>query len=263
MKRAKVFIYLLILTSIYLYSQSKINTKVKGPLPGMEFVLIESGSFFMGSDKDKREEDKYENLKDNDKPIHRVDIKTFQIMTTEITCEQWNNVMTGGKAENSLLARGNVTYADVMEFINKLNAIDSGKNYRLPTEAEWEYACWAGSQNDGISVISMEQLDKIAWTNRNSDKKIHQVALKEPNAWGLYDMIGNVYEWCADEYHISYKGAPVDGSSWITSSNPEKGVVRGGDCYMDLFRCSPYSRDWMFRNKNPHFTIGFRLVRDY
>ena len=231
----------------------------------MEFVKIESGFFFMGSKKvnaNQRDEGKFENMVDNDKPLHKVDIKTFEIMTTEVTCEQWNFVMNGENAVDPKLAKGNVTYKDVKEFITKLNALDKTYNYRLPSEAEWEYACWAGSPNDGISVISPEQLDRIAWTNRISDKKVQQVALKEPNAWGLYDMIGNVYEWCEDEYHNSYEGAPSDGSAWITSSSPEKGVTRGGECFMELFRCSPYSRDWMFRNKNPHFTVGFRLVRE-
>ena len=266
MKRLQIFTCLLTLISMSSFSQSRVNTKEKGPLPGMEFILIENGSFIMGSkeiNNNKRDEGKYENMINNDKPLHTVEIKAFQIMTTEVTCEQWNYIMNGQKADDPYKAKGNVTYKDVVEFIRKLNATDPGKNYRLPSEAEWEYACWAGSQNDGISVISMEQLDKIAWTNRNSGKKVQQVALKEPNAWGLYDMLGNVQEWCDDEYHASYEGGPVDGSAWITSSDPEKGVTRGGDCWMELFRCNPYTRDWMFRNKNPHFTIGFRLVRDY
>ena len=265
MKRVILFISLFMSAPI-LFSQQTAIEAVNGFLPEMKFVKIQAGSFLMGTEKGsnhEREKDKFENMLDNDKPLHKVSIKAFQMMTTEVTCAQWNFIMNGQTAENPTLAKGNVIYKDVMDFINKLNAFDPGKNYRLPSEAEWEYACWAGSPNDGISVISFELLDRIAWTQRNSNKKVQRVALKEPNAWGLYDMIGNVYEWCEDEYHESYNGTPLDGSAWITSLSPEKGVVRGGDCFMELFRCTPYSRDWMFRNKNPHFTIGFRLVRDY
>jgi len=259
-----IMICLILILSSGLYSQRENVVIQDGPLPGMKFVRVDSGSFYMGSEKvssNERNKGRYENLISNDAPLHKVNIKSFQIMTTEVTCEQWNMVMKGQQSEDPKVAKGNVTYRDVIEFVDKLNRIDPGKNYRLPSEAEWEYACWAGSPNDGKSVIPLEQIDRIAWTQRNSDKKVHKVALKEPNAWGLYDMIGNVHEWCEDEYHLSYDGAPSDGSVWITSASPEKGVMRGGDCFMELFRCSPYSRDWMFRNKNPHFTIGFRLVR--
>jgi formylglycine-generating enzyme required for sulfatase activity len=211
----------------------------------------------------QREEGRLDNLIDNDKPRHKVKVGAFQIMTTEVTCGQWALVMNGPAPDDPAMAKGNVTYQDVRRFIDKLNALDPGKDYRLPSEAEWEYACWAGSPNDGTSVLSEERLDTIAWTRRNSGQKVHRVALKEPNAWGLYDMIGNVHEWCEDEYHDSYEGAPADGSAWMSSPSPDKGVIRGGDCWMELFRCCPYARDWMFRNKNPHFTIGFRLVRDY
>ncbi len=239
---------------------------LKGPLPEMEFIQIGAGEFFMGSVQaagSPRNNGRFENLVGNDTPYHPVSIRPFQIMTTEVTCGQWNSVMNNRTAEDPLLAKGNVTHQDAMEFIGRLNAMDPGKNYRLPSEAEWEYACWAGSVNDGRSIIPMDLLDRIAWTHRNSDKKIHRVGQKEPNAWGLHDMIGNVQEWCEDEYHATYSGAPANGRAWVTSPSSEKGVTRGGDCWMELFRCSPYSRDWMFRNKNPHFTIGFRLVRDF
>lgn len=265
MKKTQIVICIMVVLMVSSFKQRRNHTKEKGPLPGMEFVLIKKGSFIMGSkntSNNKRNEGKFEHMLDNDKPWHQVDIKAFHMMTTELTCEQWNYVMGGEESPTPRIAKGNVTYKQVQEFLKKLNAIDPGKNYRLPTEAEWEYACWAGSQNDGVSVMSDDQLDQVAWIQTNSNRKIHQVALKEPNAWGLHDMIGNVYELCEDEYHESYHGAPEDGSAWITSSGPEKGVVRGGDCFLELFRCNPYARDWMFRNKNPHFTVGFRLVRD-
>lgn len=265
MKKGLILVCLILL-SISLQPRQNDPLFVKGPWPGMRFRRIDAGEFFMGSvngDDLQREKGRLDNLIDNDKPRHKVKVGAFQIMTTEVTCGQWALVMNGPAPDDPAMAKGNVTYQDVRRFIDKLNALDPGKDYRLPSEAEWEYACWAGSPNDGTSVLSEERLDTIAWTRRNSGQKVHRVALKEPNAWGLYDMIGNVHEWCEDEYHDSYEGAPADGSAWMSSPSPDKGVIRGGDCWMELFRCCPYARDWMFRNKNPHFTIGFRLVRDY
>ncbi len=237
------------------FSERVDSSTIQGPLLKMVFVRIPAGTCVIGSaDGDK-------NGRDNEKPAHRVNIKPFQMMTTEVTCGQWDKVMNTPSSADPDLAKGNVTCHDVMEFIGKLNILDKGKHYRLPSEAEWEYACRAGMTGD-IPDDSGEYLDKIAWTQRNSGKKVQKVALRTPNAWGLYDMIGNVHEWCEDEYHDSYKSAPADGSAWISSPNPEKGVLRGGDCFMELFRCRPAARDWMFRNKNPHFTVGFRLARD-
>ena len=264
MKIKVAVICLILVTSFGIFPQKKVVIQ-DGPLPDMKFVKVNGGSFFMGTakvGKNKRSIGRYKNIIFNDTPLHKVNLKSFQIMTTEVTCEQWKIVMNEESAKDPKLAKGNVTHKVIMEFIDKLNKMDPGKNYRLPSEAQWEYACWAGTPNNGKSVIAPEMLDRIAWTQRNSDKKIQRVGLKEPNAWGLYDMIGNVQEWCSDQYHPCYDGAPLDGSAWITSPSPEKGVTRGGDCYLEIFRCNPYARDWMFRNKNPHFTIGFRLVRD-
>lgn len=270
MNKTALIISVISLAAVNLFSQQKNNVAVKGPLPKMEFVKINAGEFLMGTEKgssELRDKPRAGSLNastsiDNDKPAHKVSVKAFQMMTTEVTCEQWNKIMSNQLTDNPDVAKGKVMYVDILEFIKKLNTLDPGKNYRLPSEAEWEYACWAGNPNDGKSVIPVEVLDRIAWTQGNSGKKVQRVAAKEPNAWGLYDMIGNVWEWCEDEYHNSYEGAPTDGSAWKTSSSPEKGVIRGGDCWMGLGGCQPSAREWMFRNKNPHFTIGFRLVRD-
>jgi formylglycine-generating enzyme required for sulfatase activity len=265
MKIKGAILCLILAVSVGAISQKQSVVSENGPLPGMKFVKVNTGSFFMGSKKtvgNERNRGRFENLISNDAPFHKVNLKSFLIMTTEVTCGQWTRVMGGNPPADPYLAKGNVTHQDVMRFIRKLNEMDPGKNYRLPSEAEWEYACWAGTPNDGTSVFAEEYLERVAWTQNNSGKKVQRVGLKEPNAWGLYDMLGNVLEWCEDEYHPSYEGAPTDGSVWMTSPSPEKGVMRGGDCLLELFRCAPYARDWMFRNKNPHISVGFRLVRD-
>ena len=111
---------------------------------------------------------------------------------------------------------------DVQEFSKKLQQI-TRKAYRLPSEAEWEYACRAGTKGDYAG-----DLEKMAWYYDNSGGQTHPVGQKEPNAFGLYDMYGNVWEWCEDVWHDNYKDAPVDGTAWTDGGNQNVRVVRGG-----------------------------------
>jgi len=107
-----------------------------------------------------------------------------------------------------------------------LNAQDDGYSYRLPSEAEWEYACRAGTTGDYAG-----DLDSMGWYDKNSGGKTHPVGQKQANGFGLYDMHGNVWEWVEDWYHEGYNGAPVDGSAWLSGGEQKDRVLRGGSWF--------------------------------
>jgi|GEM_PF-3511789 len=185
---------------------------------GIEFVLIPPGNFMMGSTNGKADE----------KPVHQVTISySFYLGRHEVTQAQWQSVM----ADNPSYFKecgGNcpvesVSWNDVQDFVNKLNEANDGFKYRLPSEAEWEYAYRGGSKADYYA-----QVFEIGWYADNSGKKTHPVGKNRPNAFGLYDMPGNVWEWCGDWYHPSYDGAPTDGSAWERGGDQQLRVVRGG-----------------------------------
>lgn len=149
----------------------------------------------------------------------------------------------------------NVSWNDAQDFINKLNETNDGFRYRLPGEAEWEYACRAGTTGDHYSA----DVDDIAWYDENSGKKTHSVGGKQPNAFGLYDMSGNVWEWCRDWYHDTYNGAPNDGSAWLSGGEQKYRVLRGGSWDFDATNSRSANR----LNVTPDYDfslIGFRVV---
>ena len=233
--------------------------RIKNSL-GMEFVLIQPGKFLMGSPKD--EPGRYT----GERP-HRVNLtKPFYLQTTEVTQGQWQALM--GKNPSSHKGCGDscpveqVSWEDAQRFIQKLNQKEGTDKYRLPTEAEWEYACRAGSTtafpNGGITTLQCgvdEKLNAIAWYCGNSQNLIHPVAGKRPNEWGLYDMLGNVQEWCQDWFG----GYPDD--EVVNPKGPKKGsyrVMRGGVWYSPARDARCASRF----GSPPHYRfqhIGFRL----
>jgi formylglycine-generating enzyme required for sulfatase activity len=192
---------------------------------GIEFVYIPSGSFIMGSDGGGADE----------RPARRVTIRRgFYMGRFEITQAQWRTVM----GENPSNFKGEdlpveqVSWTDAQNFIRKLNERGDPFVYRLPTEAEWEYACHAQMTGE-----SMGDLNALAWYFNNSAGKTHSVGEKQANAWGLYDMLGNVWEWTEDVYHDSYRGAPTNGSAWVTGGDPKYKVLRGGSWIDNAFYC--------------------------
>jgi formylglycine-generating enzyme required for sulfatase activity len=229
---------------------------------GMKFVYIPPGEFLMGSPPE--EPGRYE-----DEIQHRVRLtQGFFMQTTEVTQGQWRALM--GKNPSGFKNCGkncpveNVRWKDVQAFIQKLNKSVGKPVYRLPTEAEWEYACRAGSTsalaNGPLSELACghdPNLDKIGWYCGNAKGKTHSVRLKAPNGWGLYDMHGNVWEWCEDWYGGYLTGA-VD-----NPVGPLKGsyrVMRGGGWGNGAVRCRSAGR----RNVNPGYRstyVGFRLSR--
>ncbi len=234
----------------------------KTPWPGvagMSFVLIAPGSFLMGSNSPEAGRD--------ERPPHRVVLRrAFSLATTEVTQAQWKAVMGSNPSrfEGDDLPVENVSWNDCQEFLRKLNERDPGKGYRLPTEAEWEYACRAGLPEDNCG-----ELASVAWYDHSPkttghceesvvDGRTHPVGRKQANAWGLFDMLGNVYEWCAD-WKGNYPDRPV-----TDPRGPSRGlcrVVRGGSWYVHANRTKAWFRD-AFTPECRRFDIGFRLAAD-
>lgn len=227
---------------------------------GMEFVLIKAGSFMMGSPDSEGS--------DYEHPIHKVTItKNFYMGRYQVTQEQYEKVM--GTTTSEFKGRRNpvenVSWEDVFRFCQRLTEIErkSGKlkegRYRLPTEAQWEYCCRAGSTGKYCFGNDEQELWDYAWYNLNSDGKTHPVGEKQPNAWGLYDMHGNVWEWCSD-WHGEYpKGDVTDP---MGPDNGKGKVSRGGSR-----RYSPNHLRSAFRfGYDPSYgcyltTGGFRCAR--
>ncbi|MDR2051110.1 MAG: formylglycine-generating enzyme family protein [Deltaproteobacteria bacterium] len=165
---------------------------------GMEFVLIPAGSFQMGSE-----------LLDDEKPVHTVSIsKAFYLGKFEVTQEQWLLLMETNPSwfRGAGLPVEQVFWNEAQEFIRRLNLREGHKRYRLPTEAEWEYAAGAGGKGALPPAEEASALGREAWYDRNSGNSTHPVGGKEPNAWGLYDMLGNVNEWVQDWFAGDYYG---------------------------------------------------------
>jgi len=219
----------------------------------MEFVPIPAGSFLMGSNSGDEDE----------KPVHRVTIsKPFWLAKTEVTQRQYKQVM--GK-NPSCFQRGlenpveMVSWNDAVSFCKKLTEIErqAGRlldkfEYVLPTEAQWEYVCRAGTKR-----TCARNLDSMAWYSSNSRGKTHPVGTKQANAWGLYDMHGNVYEWCLDDWHGSYDGALADGSRWGEGSGSLR-VIRGGGWNRSASNCRSTLR-YYWAPDNSRDCLGFRV----
>jgi len=164
----------------------------------IQFVKIAPGEFMMGCSVGDID------CNADERPIHRVQItKAFEIGKYEVTQSQWQAVMGSNpstmKGDNRPVET--VSKGEALDFLNKLNARNDGYHYRLPTEAEWEYAARAGSKEPYLG-----RLDEVAWYDGNSDDETHPVGQKKPNAWGLYDMLGNVRELVSDWYGANYYG---------------------------------------------------------
>ncbi len=191
---------------------------------GMEFVLIPNGEFMMGSPSGERGTD------GDESPVHKVTIgEPFYLGKYEVTQEQWQKVMGNNPSyfKGDSLPVERVSWEEAQEFIKKLNEMEKSDKYRLPSEAEWEYACQAGNSARYSFGYDVSSLGEYAWYDENSGDKTQPVGQKNPNLWGLYDMHGNVWEWVQDGWHDSYYGAPSDGSARESESNSLK-VRRGG-----------------------------------
>ena len=199
-------------------------------------VLVEGGSFTMGvrSDKDKE-------VEVGEATPHSVTLSDFHLCKYEVTQKLWTAVMGENPSEfqGDDLPVENVSWGDCYDFISKLNEL-TGKNYRLPTEAEWEYACRGGKHSKGYYYSGSDDPDKVAWTEENSGEKTHPVGQKQPNELGLYDMNGNVWEWCNDFYDY-YENCPQ--TNPVGPSEGMLRVSRGGSWIHNTSYCQPTLRN--------------------
>ena len=234
------------------------SESVTSILPGgveLEMVRIPAGTFLMGSNLDPGYS------REDEAPIRTVTIgEDFFLGRYEITQNQWYAVM--GRFPSTQEPSGldypvvNVSWNDAQAFVTQLNTLGIG-TFRLPTEAEWEYACRAGSTTRWCFGDDVTLLADYAWCNTPSGPK--PVGQKLPNAFGLYDMHGNVYEWVQDWYHEDYTGAPADGSAWEDPVGATR-VLRGGAYYATVSGCRSacrYDRTPDDRNSSR----GLRVVR--
>jgi formylglycine-generating enzyme required for sulfatase activity len=251
-------------------------------LNGLRFEMIKvtGGTFEMGS-----------NEYDSEKPVHKVTIPDFYLGKYPVTNRAYavflnhygsDQVTSGEYAGQKMIyshrwgvqvqdgrwapAKGFedhpvvvVTWYGAQEYSRWLTE-QTGRPYRLPSEAEWEYAARGGNQSLGFRFAGGHKLKEVGWYWQNSHEETKPVGLKLPNELGLYDMSGNVWEWCSDFWHNNYEGAPEDGGAWLGRKDDRSRVVRGGSWLNDDAVCSVSNRNWNyadFRNDD----IGFRVAR--
>ncbi len=227
------------------------------PSTGMEFILIPAGEFNLGSPPEEKERF------DSESPVHKVKINTsFYLGKSAVTQKQWKKIMGDNlshfKGEDRPVEM--VTWKEVQEFVAKMNEMEGTDKYRLPSEAEWEYACRAGAQTSYFFGEDKSKLKEYAWYAGNSGSKTHPIGQKKPNPWGLYDMHGNIWEWVQDEWHEDYNGSPSNGNAWEEGNILDR-VSRGGSWYCNTELCRSACR---FRRKpDSRFgNLGFRMLRE-
>ena len=207
-----------------------------GEMPEIELVWLPPGTFIMGS---PATEEGRVNSWDRETQ-HRVTLsRGFWIGKYEITQEEWEAVMGGNPSRPKNVGTRapveNVTWVDCQRFLRRLNAIHDGAGkFRLPTEAEWEYACRAGTRTAYSAGASESDLAREGWYRHNSGTTVHSVGQKRPNAFGLYDMHGNVYEWCQDRFAAYSSDAVTDPTG---PSSGDHRVLRGGSYFYSPAWC--------------------------
>jgi len=213
---------------------------------------------------------------DSEKPAHGVTIsQPFYIGRYEVTQWQWRAVMATTVDEQRLKVKAEsrslvalpmagesddratyyASWQEAHAFVERLNALNDGHSYRLPSEAEWEYVCRAGTTDDRPADLNV-----IAQYKTNSNNYVQPVGMRRPNAFQIYDMIGNVWEWCEDVLHLSYEGAPADGSAWTGNDELRQRVKRGGSfstSNFDFLRCAARAGE---TPDSRNVETGFRVV---
>ncbi|MCB0575362.1 MAG: formylglycine-generating enzyme family protein [Saprospiraceae bacterium] len=232
---------------------------------GCEFrmIYVAGGAFEMGSPDNDTEADSYE------KPRHRVKVSDFYVGKYPVTQALWKAVMDG---ENPSVFKGDdrpieqVSWNDAQGFIKRLNELTDatrpqGHLYRLPTESEWEYTARGGKYHaEGYKYAGSDRLKDVGWFDENSGKETKPVGQKTSNQLGLFDMNGNVWEWCEDDWHDNYNGAPNNGAPWVDHPGQWSfRVYRGGNFFYAARLCRVAFRDY----NTPSYRyrgLGFRLA---
>ena len=227
-----------------------------------EMVRVDGGTFTMGGTSEQGNEPD-----GNEVPVHQVTLSSYYIAKTEVTQALWEAVMnksiTQITAEKGWKTYGvganypmyDISWADCQEFISKLNAL-TGENFRMPTEAEWEYAARGGSKTLGYRYCGGNKVNDVGWNKDNSGSMTHPVASLAPNELGLYDMGGNVWEWCSDWFG-SYQSTPQTNPTGGTSGTYR--IVRGGSFYDYASWCRVSAR-FAIAPETRYFDQGLRLV---
>ncbi len=223
---------------------------------GVKFtmVYVEGGSFVMGATSEQGS-DAYS----NEKPAHRVTVSSYYMGQTEVTQALWQAVMgtNPSKYKGTTNPVDNVSWNDCQTFIRKLNSL-TGKTFRLPTEAEWEFAARGGKKSKAYKYSGGNNLGNVAWYGDNSGAKPHPVATKQANELGIYDMSGNVWEWCQDWYSGNYYSSSAQTDPIGPNSGSDR-VLRGG-CWLN----GAVSCRVLYRNGNTpdfrYYLLGLRLV---
>lgn len=231
----------------------------------MKMVYVDGGSFLMGATSEQGSDGR-----DNEKAIRRVSLDSYYIGECEVTQSQWSKVMGTSvvqqrdKVDKSWPLRGEgpdypmyyVSWEEAQAFCRELSLL-TGRTYCLPTEAQWEYAARGGKNNDGTKYSGSWSADAVAWYENNSSSSTHPVKTKRPNSLGLYDMSGNVREWCSDWYGSSYNVNET--SNPVGPSSGSSRVLRGGSCYYFAQFCRVSCRDYNSPGSR-YYNSGFRVV---
>ncbi len=217
-----------------------------------EMVAVKGGTFTMGGTSEQGND-----AESDEKPTHSVTLSDYYIGKFEVTQELWQAVMGNNPSyfKGTNLPVEQVSWNDIQDFIRKLNK-KTGTNFRLPTEAEWEYAARGGNKSNGYKYSGSNNIDNVAWYGSNSGSKTHPVGQKTPNELGIYDMSGNVWEWCQDWY------GNYSSSSQTNPKGPSSGshrVLRGGSWYINAGYCR-ISHRFNYNPFNRNSNYGFRLV---
>jgi formylglycine-generating enzyme required for sulfatase activity len=223
-----------------------------------EMVVIPAGAFMMGSKPDP-----FALIQppSNAQPQRSVSIRSFSIGKFEVTQEQWYALMgtLPSNFKGRTLPVEQISWTDAQEFVQKLSQ-KTGKQYRLPTEAEWEYAARAGSQTAYYFGDNVSQLGRYALFGENSARQTQPVGGKLPNIFGLHDIHGNVWEWTQDCWNENFVGAPTDGSAW-TSGDCSQRVLRGGSWNSDTYFLRSAYRFKLTATDRGISSVGFRVAR--
>ena len=220
-----------------------------------QMVRVQGGSFTMGCQGGF-----FSDCDDDEKPTHQVTVHSFELGKYEVTQGLWAAVMGGNPSDFQNCPQcpvEGVSWEDAQAFLRKLNAW--GGRYRLPSEAEWEYAARGGSQNRGHQYAGSDSPNTVAWSRENSGERTHPVGQKQANEVGLYDLSGNVWEWVQDCWHDSYAGAPSNRQAWERGDCSRR-VLRGGS-WADVPRyLRSADRSWSSVDYRRN-SIGFRIAR--